>query len=54
MSCSQPISLKEGEEDFLAKGAPQLRGRFVVVVLLDECVRRDTVERKIEIARVLP
>jgi 5-methyltetrahydrofolate--homocysteine methyltransferase len=45
------ISLKEGEEDFLAKAARVHRyGAAVVVMCFDERGQADTVERKIEIA----
>jgi 5-methyltetrahydrofolate--homocysteine methyltransferase len=45
------LSLKEGEEDFLAKAARVRRyGAAVVVMLFDERGQADTVARKIEIA----
>jgi 5-methyltetrahydrofolate--homocysteine methyltransferase len=45
------ISLKEGEEDFLAKAERVRRyGAAVVVMLFDERGQADTVERKLEIA----
>jgi 5-methyltetrahydrofolate--homocysteine methyltransferase len=45
------ISLKEGEEDFLAKaGRVRRYGAAVVVMCFDERGQADTVERKIEIA----
>src|SRR5438105_458099 len=44
------ISLKEGEEDFLAKAAEVKRyGAGVVVMAFDEQGQADTVERKVEI-----
>ena len=45
------ISLKEGEEDFLAKAAKVRRyGASVVVMCFDERGQADTVERKVDIA----
>jgi 5-methyltetrahydrofolate--homocysteine methyltransferase len=45
------ISLKEGEEDFLAKAATVRRfGAAAVVMCFDETGQADTVERKVEIA----
>src|SRR5204863_6209349 len=45
------ISLKEGEEEFLAKAAHLRRyGASVVVMCFDERGQADTVERKIAIA----
>ena len=44
------ISLKEGEDEFLAKGRAALRyGAGVVVMAFDEVGQADTVERKVEI-----
>jgi 5-methyltetrahydrofolate--homocysteine methyltransferase len=44
------ISLKEGEEDFLAKAAEARRfGAALVVMAFDELGQADTVERKVEI-----
>jgi 5-methyltetrahydrofolate--homocysteine methyltransferase len=46
------ISLKEGEEDFLAKGKKVLEyGAGVVVMAFDEQGQAETVERKVEIAK---
>ena len=45
------ISLKEGEEDFLAKAATVKRyGAAVVVMAFDEKGQAGTVDRKVEIA----